>query len=182
MKTTLLILTLAITGALLAACSTTIPVNYVPSSIMRGSGQVSVGRFRYLPAERGAVAPDQFQKASAAIGVIHLSEPAAELIRTALRKELVAAGLSVSQGTSPIIEGDIQRFLYDWIGFVEVDFYLDIDFRIVRNGKVAFAYNARAHKRAPKSAAQAQDSEAIRSSISQCIDDFFLAARAQGQL
>ena len=94
----------------------------------------------------------------------------------------MAAGLSVSQGTSPIIEGDIQRFLYDWIGFVEVDFYLDIDFRIVRNGKVAFAYNARrAHKRAPKSAAQAQDSEAIRSTIPQNDLLPFFRARAKGQ-
>ncbi len=168
-------------GIALSACSTTMPVNYIPSPVMRGGGQVSVGRFRYLPAERGLVAPDQFQKASATIGVIHMSDPAADLMRTAVLKELVAAGFAVG-GASPVIEGDIERFLYDWIGFVEVDFYLDVTFRIVRDGRVFFTYKASAHKRAPKTASQAQDPEAIRSAISQCINDFFLAARAQGQL
>lgn len=168
--------------AAVCGCSTTLPVDYIPSPVMRGSGPATVGAFRYLPAEQGAVAQDQFQEASAPVGGIHLSEPAADLIRTAVRKELVAAGFSVDQNSSPVIEGDIERLMFDYISFAQLEFYLDINFRIVRGGKVTFAYRARAHKSGSKSAAQAQDSEAVRSTISECIDDFFLAARAKRQL
>jgi hypothetical protein len=77
---------------------------------MRGSGQVSIGSFRYIPADQGIVASNQFEKASGALGEAHLAEPVTDLIRRALLKELVAAGFSVGQNTSPIIEGDIERF------------------------------------------------------------------------
>ena len=60
---------------------------------------------------------------------------------------------------------------------VEVDFYLDITFRISRRGLVVYTHQSSSHQRAPKT--MTQDTEAIRSAISKCIDDFLLSARSR---
>lgn len=170
-------LVLITAASLLTACSTTLPMNYIPASTIKGSGQVTVGTIHYIPAEHGDVEPDQFQEASAALGDMHTSEPVADLIKNALRKELIAGGFSVEPGSKTVIEADVSRFLYDWIGFVEVDFYMDIEFRMKKDGVLVFAYKASAHQKAPKT--MVQDTEAIRASISKCIDDFFLEAHSK---
>jgi hypothetical protein len=159
-----------------AGCST-LPVNYVPSASMRGSGNIKVGEFRYIPADKGQVKPAEFQKAGAALGSMSISEPVVDLMRTALRKELIASGFSVEPDSPITIEGDVQRFLYDWIGFLEVDFYLNIDFRVIKGGRVILSYKASSHQKAPKT--MAQDTEAIKAAISRCIDDLFLEARSK---
>ena len=46
-----------------AGCSTTVPLNYIPSSSIRGSGTVSLTTFKYIPAEQGIVEQNEFQKA-----------------------------------------------------------------------------------------------------------------------
>ena len=164
-------------AALFSGCSTTLPVNYIPSATMRGSGDISPGTFRYIPAEKRLVAPNQFQSADFAIGEIYTSEPVTALIRNAVRKELVAAGFSTEPGAPLTINGEITKFLYDWIGYVEVDFYLDITFHVLRNGNEIMVYNASSHQSAPKT--MTQDTEAVRAAISKCIDDFFLEARSK---
>lgn len=127
-----------------------------------------------MPFENGEVATDQFQEASAAIGDMHLSDPVSKIINTALRKELIAGGFTIEPGASLVIEADVVRFLYDWIGFVEVDFYLDIDFKLIKNGSPILIHRSSSHQKAPKTTAQ--DAEAIRAAISECIDDFFMDA------
>jgi hypothetical protein len=163
------------TSLLIAGCSTTLPVNYIASSSIRGNTTVALGNFKYIPAEQGAVNPNEFQKATAALGQIYLSEPVSDLIRNAMRKELIMSGFTVEPESKLIIEADIKRFLYDWIGFVEVDFYLDATFRILREKELLLTYEASSHQKAPKT--MIHDTEAIRAAISKCFDDFFLAAR-----
>jgi uncharacterized lipoprotein YajG len=166
-----------LTLALFATGCSTLPVNYVPSASMRGNGNIKVGKFKYIPADKGQVKPAEFQKVGAAIGSISISEPVVDLMRSALRKELIASGFSVEPDAPITIEGDIHRFLYDWIGLLEVDFYLDIDFRVIKNGQVVLTYKANSHQKAPKT--MAQDTEAIKAAISRCIDDLFLEARSK---
>lgn len=163
---------LAVTG-----CSTTLPINYIPSASIRGAGPVEVGEFAYTPADQKKVDSDEFQKATGAIGYIHISQPVPELFRTALRKELVSGGYSVEKDAPVEITGDVTRFLYDWIGVVEVDFYVDVTFRLKKNGQEVLVYKASSHQKAPKT--MAQDTEAVRAAISECIDQFFMEARSR---
>jgi hypothetical protein len=149
----------------------------MPSASIKGSGSLSLGTFRYLPAERGEVELSEFQKAPAAIGAVYLSEPVTDILRNAMRKELVLSGFTVETGADIIIEADIKRFLYDWIGFSEVDFYLDTTFRVFRGKELLIAYDASSHQKAPKT--MTLDSEAVRAAISKCFDEFFLEARSK---
>jgi hypothetical protein len=158
-------------------CATTLPVHYVPSASIRGSGNVSIGTFRYVPADEGKMAPNEFQKACAGIGKVSLSQPVSELIQTSLRKELIVSGFDVDASAPLVIEGDIERFKYDWIGIVEVDFYLDITFRIYSAESCVLTFRASSHQKAPKT--MNQDTEAIRAAISQCFSDMLLEARAK---
>ncbi|VFQ45801.1 YajG family lipoprotein [Desulfoluna butyratoxydans] len=162
----------------LSACSTTLPINYVPASSINGDGEISVGTIHYIPYEQGKVAENQFQQAEGSLGFIYLSDPVTDLIKTAVRKELIAGGFTVDDNSDFVIEADVTKFLYDWIGFVEVDFYLNINFQIRnKSGEVLFAHNTAAHQKAPKT--MAQDTEAVRAAISKCIDEFFLEAHSK---
>jgi len=165
----------------LTACSTTYSVNYIPAASIKGSGQVTVGTVHYLPFDQGEVDANQFQKAPGAIGDSYTSEPIPKLIKTALHKELIAGGFSVEPNAEIVIEAAVTRFLYDWLGFSEVDFYLDIDFKILKDGTLLFTHKTSAHKKAPKTV-MAQRTETIRAAISNCIDDFFLEAHSKGHL
>ena len=82
-----LFLTLPIIFTLIG-CSTTIPVNYVPSPSIRGTGDVEVGKFVYAPYERNEVKANQFQSATAAIGAMYLSENVSDLIEQSLNNYL----------------------------------------------------------------------------------------------
>lgn len=171
------VIIIAFVSLLCIGCGTTLPVNYIPSSSIRGTGTISLTNFKYLPAEKGEVEPNEFQKADAALGYIYLSEPVADIMRNAMRKELVMSGFTVESGSNLIIEADIERFLYDWIGFIEVDFYLDTTFRILRDKELLLKYKSSSHQKAPKT--MNQDTEAVRAAISQCFDNFLLEARTK---
>lgn len=171
------ILIIVFVSLLCAGCSTTLPVNYIPSSSIRGTGIISLANFKYLPAEKGEVKPNEFQKANAALGYIYLSEPVADIVRNAMRKELVMSGFTVESGSNLTIEADIEGFLYDWLGFVEVDFYLNVTFRILRDKELLLTYKSSSHQKAPKT--MNQDTEAVRAAISQCFDNFLLEARSK---
>lgn len=165
---------------LMSACSTTLPLNYIPSSSVRGDVSVTTAPFRYVPAENGEVEPNQFQKNSASIGEIYTGTGIATFVETSLKKELSYSGFKLD-GPNPLeISGDVTRFYYDWLGFTEVDFEIKIDFSIAKDGVEVFKYTALSHQKAPKT--MAQDPEAIRAALSACIDDFLTQARAKGVL
>ncbi|WP_445115109.1 hypothetical protein [Acinetobacter sp. WZC-1] len=42
-------------GIALSGCSTTMPINYVASPTIKGQGDVGVGVFKYIPADKGLV-------------------------------------------------------------------------------------------------------------------------------
>jgi len=171
------ILAVLVVSLMLSACSTTLPINYVPSTSVRGTSPVKVSAFRYLPAEQQLVAPNQFQKYPVSIGEIYLGEDVSHLVESAVRKELSYAGYQLNDSADVIVSGDVSRFYYDWTGFVEVNFEVGIAFRVTKNGKVALESTTFSHQKAPKGTGLAQNPEAIRAAISDCIDQFLSEAR-----
>ena len=169
-----LFLTLPIIFTLIG-CSTTIPVNYVPSPSIRGTGDVEVGKFVYAPYERNEVKANQFQSATAAIGATYLSENVSDLIEQSLNKELLAAGFSTEPTTKLKISGTVDKLLFDWIGFVEMDMYLDVTYTISKNGNPLVTKKVSSHKALPKM--PGYDSEAIRSTIADNISKLLLDLR-----
>lgn len=165
-------------GLVLGGCSTTMPINYVASPTIKGQGDVGVGVFKYIPYEKGLVKANEFQKPSAAIGTIYMSDKADVLLKSSLTKELIAAGFNPDQNADIQISGDVQKFEYDWIGFIEVDFYLDVDYSVTKGGQVIYKNTIKTHKASPK-AMGATDSEAVRSAISSNIGDLLQDLRAK---
>lgn len=157
-------------GLVLSGCSTTMPINYVASPTIKGQGDIGVGVFKYIPADNGLVKPNEFQKPPAAIGTMYMSDKADALLKSSLTKELIAAGFNPDQNADIQISGDVQKFEYDWIGFVEVDFYLDVDYLVTKNNQVIYKNTIKTHKASPK-AMGGTDSEAVRSAISSNIGD-----------
>lgn len=162
---------------LATGCSTTIPVNYVASPAIKGSGPVQAGSFSYAPAERGEVRQNQFQSAQMSMGSMYLAENVSDLLKQSLRKELIAAGFDPDGTTDIQISGVVEKFLYDWIGFVEMDMYLDVKYTVTRNGNIIHEQTIRSHKALPK--APGYDSEAIRTTISDNLTKLMLELRAK---
>ncbi|MCJ0829251.1 hypothetical protein MN869_12440 [Acinetobacter sp. NIPH1876] len=163
---------------LASGCSTTMPINYIASPSIRGQGDIGVGVFKYIPAEKGLVKQNEFQKPAAAIGSMYMSDKADVLLKSSLTKELIASGFNPNQDADLKISGDVQKFEYNWIGFVEVDFYLDVDYLVTKGGKTIYKNTIKTHKAAPKTAG-GTDSEAVRSAISSNIGELLQALRDQ---
>ncbi|WP_368561477.1 hypothetical protein [Acinetobacter baumannii] len=162
----------------LVGCSTTMPINYIASPSIRGQGEIAVGRFQYTPAQQGLVKKNEFQKPSAAIGTMYMSDNADVLLKSSLTKELIAAGFNPKENAELKISGDIQQFLYDWIGFIEVDFYLDVEYTVTKNDQVIYKKLIKTHKASPK-AMGGTDSEAVRSAISTNIGELLQDLKSQ---
>lgn len=171
-----LFLTLPIIFTLIG-CSTTIPVNYVPSPSIRGAGEVEVGKFAYAPYERKEVKANQFQSATAAIGAMYLSENVSDLMEQSLNKELLASGFSTGPTNNLKISGTVDKLLFDWIGFVEMDMYLDVTYNISKNGNLIGTKKISSHKALPKM--PGYDSEAIRATIADNISKLLLEMRKE---
>lgn len=79
-----------------------------------------------------------------------------------------------------MISGEVTRFYYDWLGFIEVDFEVRIKFVISKNDSPVFEHTSYSHQKVPKT--MAQDPEAIRAALLSCIDEFFMQARKNAVL
>ena len=121
-----LVASLTVFLPLLTGCQTApLALNYTPSSLVQGKGEVKVGGFRYLPAERKEVAPDQIR--NTAIGRIHIGQPISEYVSKAFASELKYAGYTLD-GKQNIISADIEEFTADDLGF-------SVDWRLKMNVK-----------------------------------------------
>lgn len=158
----------------LVGCST-VPVNYVASPSIRGTGAVTTGEFSYAPADRGEVRPNQYQSSTVSIGSMYLSENVSDLIKQALRKELIAAGFDPDDTSGVQISGVVEKFLYDWVGLFEMDMYLDVKYTVTSGGNLVYTGVIRTHKALPK--APAYDSEATRATISDNLTQLLLELR-----
>ncbi|WP_445115108.1 hypothetical protein [Acinetobacter sp. WZC-1] len=107
-----------------------------------------------------------------------MSDKADALLKSSLTKELIAAGFNPEQNAGIQISGNIQKFEYDWIGFIEVDFYLDVDYLVTKSGQTVYTNTIKTHVASPK-AMGGTDSEAVRSAISSNIGDLFQDLRSK---
>lgn len=160
-----------------SGCSTTIPINYIPSSVIKGDKDISLENFVYLPAQNGKVKENEMQRASGAIGKVYTTKGIAEIIKSAFRKELVASGFTVVSPANITIDVDVDKFLYDWLGFTEVDFYINLTFKVYQNQKEIMVYSVKSHQASPKTVSMTMDNEAIRTALSGAFDEFLIEAR-----
>ena len=167
---------LGVAVLLFTGCSTTIPVNYVASPVIRGQGNVKPGRITYIPALKGEVPANQFQKVIS-FGAIYLDDSVPNILQQALRKELVAAGFDPDGPENIVIHAGVQRFLFGWTGFVEMDMYLDVKYVVTQDGKIVYEDTIRTHKALPKVAGA--ESEAIKTTISANISELFTNLRSR---
>ena len=165
---------------LLASCSATLPIAYSPSNLITGTGTVSVARFSYTAARKGQIAANQPEKNPSGIGNIYLSEDIETLFTDAVRKELRFSGYRLTESVSTSISGTIDRFYYDWVGISIQSVDLVVTFRVEKDGKGIFSQTVTSHKEAPK--APGYETEAIKSSISECIQRFLQEAQGKGVL
>lgn len=172
-------LLLIIACVVVTGCSTTLPVNYVASPSLKGSGTVAVGKFEYVAFENGDRDANQFQKV-VSIGEMYIDKDVSKLMAGALNKELIASGFTVENTGDLKISGDIDKFLYDWTGFTETDMYLDVTYKVTKSGKPVYSKSLKSHKALPKM--PGFESEAIRGLLSDNIDQLFSDLRDENLL
>lgn len=113
----------------LAACTGTVPASYTPQSIVRiGTGAIEVGKFGYAPAQSGKVAPNQLQ--NTAMGKVVIGANVSDFVRRATALELERAGLELLNAAPYRVEGDVQRFMLDDLGY-SVDWNYAVRYRLV---------------------------------------------------
>jgi hypothetical protein len=127
---------------ILSGCvSAPIPLNYAPSSVKSATGALSVGDFRYLPAEPGAVklqAPNQIRNTAA--GSIKIDKDVKVFVRDAVFAELRFVGIKTNDPVR-VLTGDIEEFLVDDLGF-SVDWTLRIKYTLTDAASKAITYQA----------------------------------------
>lgn len=180
MRRTASVFIIFVLSLLLASCSATLPIAYTPSNLISGTGTVSVSRFSYTAARKGQIAPNQPEKNPSGIGDIYLSEEIETLFTDAVRKELRFSGYRLADSVPTSISGTIDRFYYDWVGFTTQSVDLVVTFAVDKDGKGVFSQTITSHKEAPK--APGYETEAIKSSISECIQRFLQEAQSKGAL
>jgi hypothetical protein len=159
----------------LVACSATLPISYSPSNLSRGSGPVAVEQFIYVAASSGKLPANQPEEHG--IGAIYLSPDIASLFTDAVRKELHFSGHILTGGTSTTISGVIDRFSYDWVGLTTQEVDVAVTFKVHGGGQVIYSRTFASHKEAPK--APGYETEAIKSAMSDCIQQFIEDAHNQ---
>ncbi len=126
---------MAVAGAMLSGCVSTIPIDYSPSSTLTATGAVQVGNFRYLPAITGKMKPNQIH--NTAMGDVLLDKNIDVYFRNALFTELRFVGVKVGTGDKTLT-GEIRDFNIDDLGY-SVDWTLDVDYKVTdASGKTLF--------------------------------------------
>lgn len=166
---------LFLTVLFLAGCTATLPVNYAPSNLTRGSGAVAVDQFVYAAARDGKFPANQPEERG--LGTILLGQDISSLFSDAVRKELRFSGYDLSTGASVTVGGVIDRFSYDWVGLATQRVDVSVSFKVHRAGKEVYSRTITSHKEIPK--APGYETEAIKSAMSDCIQQFLGDAHAK---
>ncbi|KQC11254.1 MAG: hypothetical protein APR62_01665 [Smithella sp. SDB] len=87
-----------------------IPLNYLPGSINKISGRVSISNFKYIPAESGQVKPYQIRNTS--FGSLNFDKNIDTFFRNAVFAHLRSARLTLDD-KNKVLSGEIEDFLID---------------------------------------------------------------------
>jgi uncharacterized lipoprotein len=124
--------------ALLAGCAAPAAVNYAPSSVLSAKGAVSVSSFRYLPAEKKAVQPNQIR--NTAMGDVKIDRDVKDFVRDAVFAELRFVGVTLNDPRRTLT-GEIVDFLIDDLGY-SIDWLLKIRYVVAGPSGGAALYEA----------------------------------------
>ncbi|MEF2144583.1 MAG: hypothetical protein V3573_03985 [Desulfovibrionaceae bacterium] len=115
--------------ALLSGCAGTLPVNsYEPQNITRCEGKALVGNFSYAPFDKGIVSrPNKIH--NTALGSIYISVDVADFVKRATALELEKTGIALSEDAPYMVEGNIEEFDIDDLGY-SVDWTYAITYAI----------------------------------------------------
>jgi len=91
-----------------------IPLSYLPSSVNKVSGSVSISNFKYLPAETGEVKP--FQIRNTALGKLKFDKNIDIYFRESVSMELRFTGVTLDNKTR-VLNGEIEDFLVDDLSY-----------------------------------------------------------------
>ncbi len=148
MKTSVSVIVLLLSALVISGCQTApLAMNYTPSSLVQGRGDVTVKEFRYLPTTSGKVAHDQI--ANTAIGTIHIGRPIGKYVADAFSSEFKYAGYAINKNKNTL-SGEISEFMADDLGF-SVDWTLKTKITLKdAAGKVVASKNVEIKKKLEK--------------------------------
>lgn len=142
MKKILLLLLLTVSGC--AQVTLTLP--YTPQTTEEISGQVEVNDFKYFPPQ--GVKQNEIKETAA--GFIYLTEPVGEYVTKAVKREFRQAGINISGKNICSLDGEINQFLIDSLGF-SVTYTSDIRYILYdKKGKALYDNNQKVNFNASK--------------------------------
>jgi len=116
---------------------TKIPLSYLPSSVNKVSGSLSISNFKYLPAETGEVKP--FQIRNTALGKLKFDKNIDIYFRESVSMELRLAGVMLDNKTR-VLNGEIEDFLVDDLSY-DADWTLNVHYLIkdLQTGDIVYS-------------------------------------------
>ncbi|QXP88817.1 hypothetical protein [Methylococcus capsulatus] len=176
-------MTASVFACLLGACAQHVDISYQPANLSKGSGEIRVETFEYLPAAKGDVEPNEAQQDKSGLASTFFQENVDALFTGALKKELGSSGYALSDGGSRSISGEIQRFSFDWVGMTGMKFDIVVHFTVATNGKVVYSNVLEATREARQEDHKLDaPSEPIELAMADCIGRFIRDAQKKGAL
>ncbi|QXP86022.1 hypothetical protein KW115_04175 [Methylococcus sp. Mc7] len=170
-------------AGLLGGCAQHVDISYKPANLSKGTGELYVKTFEYLPAAKGDVDPDEAQQEKSGLAYTYLSENVDALFTNAVKKELSSSGYLISDSGSNGISGEIRRFSFDWVGMDGMRFDIAVSFAVTKNGKVVYSNLFESIHEARKEGYKLEDpSEPIELAMADCIGRFIRDAQKKGAL
>ena len=114
-----------------------IPLSYLPSSVNKVSGSVSISNFKYLPAETGEVKP--FQIRNTALGKLKFDKNIDIYFRDSVSMELRFAGVGLDNKTK-VLNGEIEDLMVDDLSY-NADWTLRVHYLIkdLQTGDIVYS-------------------------------------------
>jgi len=122
---TVIILLWGVTLFFMEGCAR-IPLSYLPGSVGKISGSVSISNFKYVPAETGKVKPYQIRNTS--LGSLKFDRNIDTFFRDAVFAELESAGTKLDD-KNQLLSGKIEDFLIDELN-VGADWTLIVNYSV----------------------------------------------------
>ncbi|QJD31336.1 hypothetical protein GNH96_05410 [Methylococcus geothermalis] len=168
---------------LAGGCAQHVDVSYKPANLSKGTGELYVKTFEYLPAAVGDVGPDEAQQDKSGMAYTYLSENVDALFTNAVKKDLAFSGYMVSDGSPHSVSGEIRRFSFDWVGMTGMRFEIAVSFVVTKNGKVVYSNVVESTQEARKEGSKLEDpSKLIGLAMADCIGRFIRDAQKKGAL
>jgi len=158
-----------VTMSLVQGCAR-IPLSYVPGSIRKASGSVSVSNFKYLPAEPAKVKP--FQIRNTALGNLKFDKNIDIFFRDAFFAELGLVGVKPGDKTR-VLDGEIEDFLIDE-STSSADWTLKVHYQVKnrQTGHIVYASTKTTQRKASKLVnVSSAINEMIRLNIEELLQD-----------